>query len=251
MFNSMKLSDLHIYAVTIASAAAVAFVAMLFVQRKYMRAKTTRLAKEALKTENTVVEVMSHKKNSEKTLHIASVLLRIICAMLILSSMSLVITSSVINKKALDSGAYGNIQYSQTIGEIMDDVKHGFKESKDIPSDLTGSIVIFYKYGCPDCKAIHDELMQELEKYKDNKIYFVSTHSATGNRLVYPNGDTEKAFINDVPAIAYYQYYDSSQPNAKKSILYTFDADKNPILDKLVLETIIRCQNESSTNITE
>lgn len=251
MFDSMKLNDLHTHAVTIAIAAAVTFIAMLFVQRKYILAKTARLAKNALKTENTVVEVTSHKKNNEQKLHIVSVLLRIVCAMLILSSMSLIITSSVINKMALDRGAYDNIQYSQTISEIMDDVKHGYKESKDIPSDLTGSIVIFYKYGCSDCKAIHDELVQELEKYKNNKIYFVSTHSATGNRLVYPNGNTEKAFINDVPAIVYYQQCDSSQPNAKKSVLYTFDANKNPILDKLVLETIIRYQNESSRNITE
>ena len=259
MFDSFKLSDLYNYATVIAIIAAVTFVVMLLIQSKYNRKKTKRLSVKNFQSESEiatvksddeteqVVECVSYKPKeadkTEKTLHAASIGLRVICAALILASMGLIFYSSILNKIALANGAYNNIQNSQTIGEIKEDVKYGFEESEDLPSDLTGCVVIFFKYDCPDCKAIHDDLMKAMESHKDNKIYFVSTRSNKGRQLLHPDGNEEKYLVNDVPAIVYYQTYGSDDQKVKKSILYTFDDEKNAILDTQVFDTIMRYQN--------
>ena len=246
MFDSMKLNDLHSYATVIAVFAVIVFIAMLVVQKKYNKIRLGRIAKENLQTENADVKVISHKTVNEKAFRIGSISLRIICALMILASMGLIFYSSVINKMALANGAYDNIQYSQTIGEIKEDVKYGFEESDDLPDDLTGCIVIFFRYGCPDCKGIHDDLMKRVEEHKDNKIYFVSTRSSTGSKLLHPDGDMDKYLVNDVPAIVYYQSYDVTNPVTKKSVLYTFDENKNPILDEMVFDAVIKYQEQGS-----
>lgn len=259
MFDSLKLSDLHSYATVIAVIAIVTFIVMLFIQAKYNKRKLKRLSVKNFQTESEVtavkqddeteqiIECTSYKPKeadkTEKSLHAASIGLRIICGLLILSSMGLIFYTSMLNKMALANGAYDNIQNSQTIREMKDDIKYGFEESEDIPSDLTGCIVIFYRYGCPDCKAIHDDLMKAIESHKDNKIYFVSTRSDKGRQLLHPDGNEEKYLVNDVPAIVYYQTYGSDSQKVKKSILYTFDDKKNPVFDSQVFDIIIRYQN--------
>lgn len=59
-------------------------------------------------------------------------------------------------------------------------------EESDLPENITDMTVIYYKFGCPDCKAIHKNLHDQLKVY-DN-IYYIYTRSKTGKRLrkTYP-----------------------------------------------------------------
>lgn len=64
-----------------------------------------------------------------------------------------------------------------------------------VPEDLRGKIIIFYKYNCPDCEGIYKYLVQ----YTDNEenIYFSASNSEQGKKLreTYP--------ITDVPCGIY------------------------------------------------
>lgn len=59
-------------------------------------------------------------------------------------------------------------------------------EENDLPENMTDVTVIYYKFGCPDCKAIHKDLHEQLKVY-DN-VYYIYTRSKTGKQLrkTYP-----------------------------------------------------------------
>lgn len=136
-------------------------------------------------------------------------------AMLILTAgIILICIFAVFNKSALIHGAYGNIQIQQTVSEIKNCAENGFIESKTIPSDHDNILLIFFKYGCKDCEAIHDELCQYIDEHGMD-VYFVSTRSKTGQELLseYP--------VHEIPAAVYIQVNDNGSKNTFKETLYT------------------------------
>lgn len=75
-----------------------------------------------------------------------------------------------------------------------------------LPSDLTelhGKIVIYFRFGCPDCVATHEDMMQALSGVPSQDIYFVSTRSEQGKKLrdIYPcPGTPSGMYICNDPA---------------------------------------------------
>lgn len=88
---------------------------------------------------------------------------------------------------AVKYGAYDDFYETETISSIRDNTEKGFiDQSGSLPTDLSGSILIYFRYGCNDCKATHDDITEAVKGHKD--VYFVSTRSATGRLLIqkYP-----------------------------------------------------------------
>lgn len=50
--------------------------------------------------------------------------------------------------------------------------------------DLKGKLVIFYRFGCRDCMAIHDELLDCLSDIDQDDIYYVNSRSDQGRKLL-------------------------------------------------------------------
>lgn len=65
----------------------------------------------------------------------------------------------------------------------------------ELPDDLRDCAVIYYRFGCPDCKAVHKDLYDQLKIYKN--VYYVYTRSETGMELkkTYP--------VEKVPSAVY------------------------------------------------
>lgn len=89
------------------------------------------------------------------------------------------------------------------ITDINYALDHTPEEAKFIPDDLAGQIVIYYRFDCPTCLDIHDELMQAIG---DRPVYFVSTRSETGKAMLekYPVGSVPAGiYITRKPGVFY------------------------------------------------
>lgn len=97
----------------------------------------------------------------------------------------------------------------------------------DNTDELKGSLIMYFKFGCPDCEAIYQE---QTEKLKDiEKLYWVSTRSAQGKKLLetYP--------VQEVPAGVYVK----QNGTGVIETIYAKDANKNASLEKSKLNTLI------------
>lgn len=164
--------------------------------------------------------------------------------LLTVASLISIFTYSYINQRAIDCGAYNNIQLSQSINDVLYYTDNGYTESDNIPSDLSGKLVIFYRYGCPDCAAIHNELIKYLSDNNIDDIYFVSSKSTVGKKLLYPYSDKDKCLIDQVPSIVYY-YKNSSDPNKIASVETLFEfQNKHISLKTRTLEHYIQLRKD-------
>lgn len=114
---------------------------------------------------------------------------------------------------------------SMTIAEVWDGIDHAMEES-ELPDDLSGKIVIYQKFGCPDCRAIFDDLTSAFAGRDD--VYWVSTRSDTGIKL------REQYPVNDVPAGLYIK----DEKAFAELKLYTKVGDKT-ILDERNLQELL------------
>lgn len=61
-----------------------------------------------------------------------------------------------------------------------------YDESSGV-ADTTSSVIAFYRYGCPDCEATHDDI-ERWAKDEDITLYWVSTRSERGRELFVNSG---------------------------------------------------------------
>ena len=118
------------------------------------------------------------------------------------------------NSQAIKYGAFDKVQLSQTLNEIDKCTKYGFIEDSNIPEDLSGSIIIYFKYGCPDCISVHDDLMAYLMAHDTSNIYFVSSRSEKGKELL------KKYAVPEVPSAVYVKLQESKVSDIYMEILY-------------------------------
>ena len=150
---------------------------------------------------------------------------------------------ATIDGMAKKHGAFDSTYLAQPISKTMNSIKHGYIEDSDtIPKeteDLYGKIIIFFKFGCPDCEAIHDALDAKGFIGNDSDdIYFVSSKSELGNSLL-TSMDIE---LEEVPSILYIKKNEDIIPYTLY-ILYKKE-NKKSVLDEEVLDRIIELHDE-------
>ena len=166
--------------------------------------------------------------------------LNVITAILLgLGIISLVIFAGY-SSMAKKYGAYENVHLSQTLLQIKSSIDNGFIESENIPEEPKGSILIFFKYGCPDCTQIHDDLEEYLLTHNVTNYYYVSSRSKQGKALI------EKYPITEVPSGVYVKEKDSSIAKNITMIIYRKTDKDSPIstFDTEAFEFLITNQNK-------
>lgn len=129
----------------------------------------------------------------------------------------------------------GSDMQKQSIGKIITGIQNSPKEDK-LPDDLTGCIIIYYKFGCPDCEAIYTELKEKLSD-KPN-VYWIASRSIQGKKLLgsYP--------VEKVPTGVY--IYKNPNKNATSFVqkqLYEKDENNNTILVNDNLNRLLELQS--------
>ena len=171
--------------------------------------------------------------------------LRLIMFLSFIAALGCILYYSILNKQALDRGAYDDIQKTQTLDELKESIDKGFIESKDIPDDVSGKIVIVFKYGCKDCNAIHDTLMDYLKKNNIEDVYFVSSRSEAGKRILYPYEDKSKCIIDRVPSIIYFTKNPKNDTNiCYNQPLYDYDLSHKIYCTTDAVDTCVKLREE-------
>lgn len=125
-----------------------------------------------------------------------------------------------------------------TLTQLIDGLRNTPKEDT-LPDDIAGSIILYYRFGCPDCEAVYPDLKTVVENHPDNRIYWVSSKSEQGRTLLetYP--------VEEVPAGIYIR-----QDNYGGGLTYTqkplFKTDENgtTTLDAAAIERLLYLQTE-------
>lgn len=103
-----------------------------------------------------------------------------------------------------------------------------------LPDKLDGSIIIYYRFGCPDCDAVYSDLSEYLKN--KNNVYWVSTESEQGKTLL-------KAYPVDVVPSGIYIYRNKTQDLVYiKKILYNKSADIT--LNTASIDRLLELQQE-------
>lgn len=117
-----------------------------------------------------------------------------------------------------------------SIGDLPEKIQMTLKEDQ-LPEDITNHIIVFYKYGCPDCESIHRSLTT-LKKNKDD-LLFIASNSEQGEKL------RETLPVTDVPC-GFYIHSDGSYTNAT---LYIVD-ENGSRFDQNAMNRLLQLQAE-------
>lgn len=213
---NMKLSTLNTLACIFSAMTILSAILMTVAVR--IGLKKSHITSE---TKNLRIDKFSINKKWRKI----GMTFRLIMILSFIASMFFILYYSTLNKKALDAGAYNNMQKTQKISEIKKHLRYGFKESKNLPDDLKGQIVIVFRYGCMDCDKIHDELFEYIDKNNIENIYFVSSESDQGKNIIYPYGEGNTCLIEKVPSIIYFSNHPQEEYDNYNQPLYSYDID--------------------------
>lgn len=117
-----------------------------------------------------------------------------------------------------------------------------------LPDDLSGSIIIFYRFDCPDCSDIYDTIRTHIDSYVQEHIseyddvdyehiYYIPTRSEQGKELI------SKFHITSVPTGVYvYENFDEDDPVFVQKTLDIKTSDETSILDTDALDRLLFLQ---------
>ena len=134
---------------------------------------------------------------------------------------------------------HGMTEMNISLVEMLDCIKNSPVEDS-LPenyNELKGSIIIYYRFDCPDCKAIYNELSQ---KVKDNlNVYWVSSRTEQGKKAL------EKYPVEKVPTGIYIRKEDFGEEiNFTAKVLYKADENEKTVLDEESIDRLLYLQNE-------
>lgn len=140
----------------------------------------------------------------------------------------------------------GFSNFSMPVSKVITSIMNSPKADK-FPEDPSGSILILYKFGCPDCEAVYDDLKEAVEGHD---VYWIPTTDPNFVTLKEQYGD--KTHLKDgkptidVPA-GIYIHKDPEKMNGRTGTLYTLyhtDIDGTVHLDESALTRLFKLQNE-------
>lgn len=141
-----------------------------------------------------------------------------------------------ITKTAVEHGLTSDVE-KMSMNELKDLINNSPKESK-LPDNIEGAIIIYYRFDCPDCSAIYNDLANAVAN--NSNIYWISSRSEAGKSLL------EKYPVDEVPTGIYIRH-DTYNGNVTftKYELFTTDENGNTILDTSAIDRLLYLQSEA------
>lgn len=144
--------------------------------------------------------------------------------LLIITTITSSIATLFVNYQIQAYGAYTDESYDYTKEDIVTlwyRMTHSLRDqSKELPADKSGCIIVLYRWGCDDCENAHKQLYQTIQNNTD--VYAISTRSELGKSLVKKYG------IIEVPAAVYIEN-DTENKYTKKYLVQKNKFDETQI----------------------
>ena len=109
--------------------------------------------------------------------------------------------------------------------------------SQTLPSERNGDIVILYKYDCPDCEAIYDQLNDAIRDTGAKDVHFIASSSETGRELI-KEGD-----IPTAPTGIYLRHEALDNGAAMTHIPLAASNGNETVLDTAALKRLVLLQS--------
>lgn len=109
--------------------------------------------------------------------------------------------------------------------------------SQTLPSERNGSIVILYKYDCPDCEAIYGQLNDAIRDTDAKDVHFIASSSETGRELI------EEGDIPTAPTGIYLRHEALNNGSAMTHIPLATSNGNETVLDTAALKRLVLLQS--------
>ena len=164
------------------------------------------------------------KRPLTKPVYIIRKILSFATFLMIITTITSSITVPFVDYQIKAYGAYTDESYDYTKEDITTlwyRMTHSLRDqSKELPEDKSGCIIILYRWGCDDCENAREQLYRIIQ---DNTgVYAISTRSELGKSLV------EKYSIIEVPAAIYIEN-DAKNKYTKKYLVQKNKFDETQI----------------------
>lgn len=131
--------------------------------------------------------------------------------------------------------SHGLTSTDLTLGELYDGIANTpSDDSNNLPTNLTGRIVIFYEFGDEDFETIYPDLKMIIEPYAD--IYWVSIKSNAGKALAGAYS------VTDTPCAMYIRENANGATTHVTKTLALTSADGDIILDTDAINRLLYLQ---------
>lgn len=162
---------------TIIMAIALIMLIGIFIAQEIIKYKT-------IKSESNKPEIEKYNKPAKpKNNGITNIITTILFGLMLIVTIELmsIHTTYTIAKEH----GYGENNETMHINHVWQSID--LSPVEDIlPENLDGTLIIYYKFGCPDCEAVDDEIYEQTKNLQN--IYWIATRSKTGSQLLkeYP-----------------------------------------------------------------
>lgn len=126
---------------------------------------------------------------------------------------------------------------SENMAEIIR-INNETPVSQTLPEERNGAIVILYRYGCPDCEAIYDDLHEAIDELGLKDVYYVASSSEYGQKLV------EKGDIRYVPTGVYLRHEALANGASVTHIPLASEDGNETVLDTAALKRLALLQEK-------
>lgn len=100
-----------------------------------------------------------------------------------IASLAAIVIMALIYSQGAQRGMTMDEWKTMSLGEVIA-ANEKTPVSQTLPNDRNGSIVILYKYDCPDCEAIYGQLDDAIRDTGAKDVHFVASSSETGRELI-------------------------------------------------------------------
>lgn len=126
---------------------------------------------------------------------------------------------------------------SENVAEIIR-INNETPVSQTLPKERNGAIVILYRYGCPDCEAIYDDLHETIDELGLKDVYYVASSSEYGQELV------EEGDIRYVPTGVYLRHEALANGASITHISLASENGNETVLDEAALKRLALLQEK-------
>lgn len=126
---------------------------------------------------------------------------------------------------------------SKNVAEIIR-INNETPVNQTLPKERNSAIVILYRYGCPDCEAIYDDLQEAIDELGLKNVYYVASSSEYGQELV------EEGDIRYVPTGVYLRHETLANGASITHIPLASEDGNETVLDTAALKRLTLLQEK-------
>lgn len=153
-----------------------------------------------------------------------------------IASLASIVAMAFIYSQGAQRGMTMDDWKTMSLGEVIT-ANDKTPVSQTLPSDRNGDIIILYKYDCPDCEAIYDQLDDAIGDTGAKDVHFIASSSETGRELI------EESNIQTVPTGIYLRHEALNNGAAITHIPLAISNGNETVLDTAALKRLVLLQS--------